>query len=72
MLFKAYHATLYGRMMTTSNGIPTNAVFGFIHMIQKALQQIQPDYVLVAWDSGKPTFRHEHYNEYKGTRKEVD
>lgn len=72
MLFKAYHATLYGRMMTTSNGIPTNAVFGFIHMIQKALQQIQPDYVLVAWDSGKPTFRHEHYKEYKGTRKEVD
>jgi len=36
MLFKAYHATLYGRMMTTSNGIPTNAVFGFIHMIQKS------------------------------------
>lgn len=72
MLFKAYHATLYGRMMTTSNGIPTNAIFGFIHMINKALQLIQPDHVLVAWDSGKPTFRHEHYKEYKGTRKEVD
>lgn len=72
MLFKAYHATLYGRMMTTSNGIPTNAVFGFIHMLNKALELVKPDHVLVAWDSGKPTFRHEHYKEYKGTRKEID
>lgn len=72
MLFKAYHATLYGRMMTTSNGIPTNAIFGFVHMLNKALDLMKPDYILIAWDSGKPTFRHEHYKEYKGTRKEVD
>lgn len=72
MLFKAYHATSYGRMMTTSNGIPTNAVYGFVMMIQKALDMIQPDVVLVAWDSGKPTFRHEEYKEYKGTRKAID
>ena len=72
MLFRAYYATVYGRMMRTSNGIPTNAVFGFVTMFQKALEQIAPDGVLVAWDAGKPTFRHEAYSEYKGTRKELD
>lgn len=69
MLFKAYHATSYGMMMKTSNGIPTNAVYGFVMMIEKALSMIQPDEILVAWDSGKPTFRHQVYAEYKGTRK---
>lgn len=72
MLFKAYHATSYGRVMTTSNGIPTNAVFGFVMMIEKAISMIEPDVVLVAWDSGKPTFRHKVFEAYKGTRKEVD
>lgn len=72
MLFRAYYATLYGSMMKTSNGIPTNAVYGFITMVNKALTMIKPDYVLVAWDAGKPTFRHESYDEYKGTRKQLD
>ncbi len=72
MLFKAYHATSYGYRMTTSNGIPTNAVYGFVMMIEKALTLLEPDVVLVAWDSGKPTFRHQLYDAYKGTRKEVD
>ena len=72
MLFRAYYATVYGRMMRTANGIPTNAVFGFVTMFQKALEQIEPDGVLVAWDAGKPTFRHEAYQEYKGTRKALD
>lgn len=72
MLFRAYYATLYGRMMKTSNGIPTNAVYGFITMINKALSLTEPDAVMVAWDSGKPTFRHESYDAYKGTRKQLD
>lgn len=72
MLFKAYHATSYGMMMKTSNGVPTNAVYGFVMMIEKALSLLTPDVVLVAWDSGKPTFRHQVYEAYKGTRKEVD
>lgn len=72
MLFRAYYATVYGRMMKTSNGIPTNAVYGFITMINKALSMLHPDAVLVAWDSGKPTFRHETFTEYKGTRKQLD
>ena len=72
MLFRAYYATVYGRMMKTSNGVPTNAVYGFITMINKALSMVEPDAVLVAWDAGKSTFRHETYTEYKGTRKELD
>lgn len=72
MLFRAYYASKYVRRMTTSNGIPTNAVYGFITMFKKAMQMIQPEYVCVAWDSGKPTFRHQTYEAYKGTRKELD
>lgn len=72
LLFKAYHATKYGNLMQTSTGIATNAIYGFINMVQKALERIQPQYVLVAWDSGKPTFRHKLMDEYKGTRKPID
>lgn len=72
MLFRAYYATVYGRMMRTGNGIPTNAVYGFVTMFQKALNEIKPDGVMVAWDAGKPTFRHEMYADYKGTRRELD
>lgn len=69
MLFRAYYATAYGQKMTTSGGLPTNAVFGFANMLQKALDLVQPDAVLVAFDAGKHTFRHELYADYKGGRK---
>lgn len=73
MLFRAYYATLYsGARMSTKNGIATNAIYGFVMMINKAIEKIDPSYIAVAWDSGKPTFRHEMYDEYKGTRKELD
>ncbi|MGM9947322.1 DNA polymerase I [Floccifex sp.] len=72
MLFRAYYATLYGKTMSTSNGIPTNAVFSFILMINKAIEMIQPDSILVAFDAGKSTFRHKKYEAYKGTRKPLD
>lgn len=70
MLFRAYYATAYsGARMTTKSGIPTNAVFGFANMMQKAIDLIRPDAVLVAFDAGKHTFRHDLYPEYKGGRK---
>lgn len=72
VLFRAYYATLYSRRMSTSNGIPTNATYGFIHMILKAIDIIEPDHVLVAWDTDSQTFRKEQYPEYKGTRKAPD
>lgn len=70
MLFRAYYATAYGNMrMSTKTGVPTNAVFGFANMMQKAIDMIQPDAILVAFDAGKHTFRHELYADYKGGRK---
>lgn len=69
MLFRAYYATAYGRRMTSNSGVPTNAIFGFANMFQKALSLANPDAVLVAFDAGKHTFRHDIYKDYKGTRK---
>ena len=70
MLFRAYWATA-GRPMTTRQGIPTNAVFGFASMIQKAIDTVSPDAVLIAFDAGKHTFRHDLYPDYKGGRRET-
>ncbi len=58
--------------MSTSNGIPTNAVYSFILMLNKAIELIKPDSILVAFDAGKATFRHQKYEAYKGTRKPLD
>ena len=69
MLFRAYYATAYGQKMTSPQGMPTNAVFGFANMMQKALDLTNPDAVLVAFDAGKHTFRHDLYADYKGGRK---
>ena len=71
LMFRAYYATAYGKMMTTSTNIPTNAIFAFSNMLTKVIEQIQPDKILVAFDSGKKNFRHELFEEYKGTRKEA-
>lgn len=70
MLFRAYYATAYsGAHMTSHAGVPTNAIFGFANMMQKAIDLIQPDAILVAFDAGKHTFRHDLFPAYKGGRK---
>jgi DNA polymerase-1 len=69
MLFRAFYATMYGRLMTTKKGIPTNAIYGFANMLQKAIDLVEPDSIVVAFDAGKSTFRNEIYPEYKATRK---
>ena len=71
MVFRAYYATAYGRMMSTSNGQPTNALFGFASMVFKALAMIKPEAVLFAFDAKAKTFRHKQYEAYKGTRVEL-
>lgn len=71
MLFRAYYATIYGQSMSTSEGIPTNAIYGFALMLSKALKTIEPDYIMVAFDHGKDTYRHKEYPRYKGTRSET-
>ena len=55
--------------LTNSEGLHTNAIYGFINILLKILDEEKPDYLTVAFDVHQPTFRHEMYAEYKGTRK---
>lgn len=55
--------------LTNSTGLHTNAVYGFLNILFKILEEENPDYLTVAFDVKAPTFRHEMYQEYKGTRK---
>ena len=71
LLFRSYYATAYsGNIMKNSKGFPTNALFGFINMINKIMDDEKPEYMLVAFDKGK-TFRHEKYDFYKQGRIET-
>ena len=68
LIFRSYYATAYnGNLMKNSKGFPTNALFGFINMINKIIEEEKPEYMVVAFDKGK-TFRHEKYTEYKAGR----
>ena len=55
--------------LTNSEGLHTNAVYGFLNILFKILEEEQPNYLTVAFDVSQPTFRHKMYAEYKGTRK---
>ena len=68
LLFRSFYATAYqGVIMKNSKGFPTNALYGFINMMNKIIKEEQPNYILVAFDKGK-TFRHDKYEEYKAGR----
>jgi DNA polymerase-1 len=69
LLHRGYHAIPY---LSTKDGTPTNAVYGFVTIMLKALTDLKPDYVAVAWDLPGKTFRHDMYADYKGTRKKTD
>ena len=56
-------------LLSTKNGDFTNAVYGFMNMFFKMLEDEKPSYIAVAFDLKAPTFRHKMYSEYKGTRK---
>ncbi len=55
--------------LTNAKGFHTNAIYGFLNILFKILEEEKPDYLAVAFDVKAPTFRHEMYAEYKGTRK---
>ena len=68
LLFRSFYATAYkGVIMRNSKGFPTNALYGFINMMHKTIEEEKPEYILVAFDRGK-TFRHDKYEEYKAGR----
>ena len=71
ILFRSYYATAYtGNIMKNSKGFPTNALYGLINMMNKIINEENPEYVMIAFDKGK-TFRHEKYDNYKGGRSET-
>ena len=55
--------------LTNSEGLHTNAVYGFLNIMTKILEEEKPQYLTVAFDEHAPTFRHKMYDAYKGTRK---
>ena len=71
LIFRSYYATAYsGVIMRNSKGFPTNALYGFINMMNKIIREDKPEYILVAFDKGK-TFRHSEYDEYKAGRSDT-
>jgi len=66
LMHRAFHAL---PPLTNENGIYTNAVFGFLSMLLKVVQDEHPDYIAVAFDLHGPTFRHSDYGDYKAGRK---
>jgi DNA polymerase I len=65
IMHRAYHAIPH---LSNKSGEPTNAVYGFALILLGALKDINPTHVAVAFDLGKPTFRHDQYKDYKATR----
>ncbi|MDU2122469.1 MAG: DNA polymerase I [Clostridium celatum] len=57
--------------LTNSEGIHTNAVYGFTNMLFKMREEIKPDYIVAAFDRKAPTFRHKEYEDYKAGRKKM-
>jgi len=71
LLFRSYYATAYsGNMMKNSKGFPTNALLGFVNMLNKIINEEKPNYIMVALDKGR-TFRHDSYDAYKAGRIEM-
>jgi len=68
IVFRAFFAM---PPLTNSAGLHTNAVFGFTTMLLKLLEEEKPTHILVAFDAGKATFRHEGYEDYKGGREKT-
>ena len=67
----AYRAFFALPLLTNENGIHTNAVYGFTMMLQRILEEEKPTHIMVAFDAGKTTFRHETFSEYKGGRQKT-
>ena len=66
---RAFYGIMNSKLLMTSDGIYTNAIFGFLSILLKLLNDENPDYVCVAFDLKAPTFRHKKYDGYKATRK---
>ena len=66
---RAFYGIMGSKMLTTKDGKYTNAVYGFLAILFKLLEDIEPEYLVVAFDLKAPTARHKLYEGYKATRK---
>jgi len=69
ILHRAYHAL---PPLTTKRGEPINAVYGFVSMLLRVIQDLKPTHIVVAFDRKEPTFRHKIYKKYQAHRPETD
>lgn len=68
LFFRAFYAL---PLLKNKKGMYTNAIYGFVMMVENAIDNIDPTHVVVCFDKKGRTFRHELYNDYKGTRKKT-
>ncbi|MDD2374453.1 MAG: DNA polymerase I [Eubacteriales bacterium] len=69
LINRAYYGLNNRNPLTAPDGTPTGALYAFMNMLMKYVDEIQPKYACAAFDLREPTFRHKSYSEYKGTRK---
>ena len=69
ILNRAFYGIMGSKMLQSKDGTPTNAVYGFLAILFKILEDIKPEYLVVAFDLKGPTKRHEMYDGYKANRK---
>ena len=66
---RAFYGIMNSRLLVTTDGIYTNAIYGFLSILLKLITDERPEYICVAFDLKAPTFRHKQYDGYKATRK---
>lgn len=66
---RAFYGIMNSRLLVTTDGIYTNAIYGFLSILLKLINDEKPEYICVAFDLKAPTFRHKQYEGYKATRK---
>lgn len=66
---RAFHGLQTPSLLSTSDGLYTNAIYGFINILNKYMEEENPGFICVAFDMKAPTFRHKQYTEYKADRK---
>ncbi|MFC1538958.1 PIN domain-containing protein, partial [Candidatus Latescibacterota bacterium] len=70
LIYRAFFAFIKNPL-TNSKGENISAAFGFTNTVMNLIRTYNPDYISIAFDTGKPTFRHEMYDEYKATRQKM-
>ena len=69
ILNRAFYGIMSTKMLTTKDGTYTNAVYGFLAIMFKVCDDLQPDYMAITFDLKAPTARHKMYDGYKANRK---